>query len=400
MEPRPLPARPAAQISWHQPDAVEGGAGARMRSEAVEYFRRTGSPQADSWTLELTIDPSVQAIAEQEIQTLSADPTTRRAALVALDPANGEVLALAGVSDGRSDYALGVSAADVPGSVMKTFSIAAALEQGTVRFDDTFDGERGSFTDHRGTFYDAVPHSVMTLADVVAFSSNIGAVKIFDTLGRARFGAALSQFRFGTIPPIQLLAAHGGDPVTPDRWSDAHAATIACGEGFRATPLQVASAFASIANGGVYVAPTLVRTARATNGTVAWLHQPAKARVLRAETAVTMMGMLEGVVHRDDGTGRRARIDGYRIAGKTGTAPIHNAEGRTVEEANYGSFVGAVPSRQPRFVLFIGVDTTHTGYAGVEVAAPSFHRAAERMLKLTSIGVPPDNRKQRRGGLD
>jgi cell division protein FtsI (penicillin-binding protein 3) len=200
---------------------------------------------------------------------------------------------------------------------------------------------------------------------MLAVSSNIGFAKVFVRLGGARLGRWLRVFHFGAAPPVE-----GANPGwVPDRIEDRSfaGAVAAIGEVVTASPLQVAAAYAALAHDGEYVAPT--RTRRAV---------PApRERLVKVETARKVVDMLEGVVYGDRATGKRARIEGARVAGKTGTASWDLPGDR---EGIYASFVGFVPSKAPRFVILVGVEQPKGEVAAGEVAAPVFARVASRAL--------------------
>lgn len=235
------------------------------------------------------------------------------------------------------------------GSVAKVFSIATAIEFDVITLDEMLLAEGGSYEYAGLVVRDMTSHRAMSVGDVLAFSSNVGAIRIFERLGRDRLFDGLSRFRLAHRIPDDA------------RTSDAVAANIAYG-GLSATPLEVAVAFAAIANGGVLHVPWRDSEVTSTS-----------ARALSPETAQTMMRLLEGAVTRDDATGRLARVPGHRVAGKTGTVSVS-------EHTKYGSFVGAIPADDPRYVILVGVLVEGAGYHGGTVAAPAFARIAARLL--------------------
>jgi cell division protein FtsI (penicillin-binding protein 3) len=200
---------------------------------------------------------------------------------------------------------------------------------------------------------------------MLAVSSNIGLGKIYDRLGGERLLRWLGAFHFGTAPADG--AASGS---MPDRVDDraAQGVVLAIGQGLTASPLQIAAGYGALANGGFYVAPTLTRR----TGEVP------RERVVSPETAQAVVAMLEGVVSRDQATGTRARVDGQRVAGKTGTATLVLDDG---SDGRYSSFVGFVPSTSPRFVILVGIEQPQgEDVSGGTVAAPVFSRVATRAL--------------------
>jgi beta-lactamase regulating signal transducer with metallopeptidase domain len=286
-----------------------------------------------------TIDRKVQAIVEEEIDRMNAEWSPCAAIVLVLDPHTGSVLA-AGYRGGTEATAeLAAVRPMVPGSTMKPLVVAAALEEGVITLADRFD-----------TAGDTKPHGMLDAGEILAVSSNAGHAKIFDKLGGAKLAAWGKRFHLASIPPI---IANGPD-----------GAAVAIGAKLSSTPLEIAAAFATLANGGVYHAPTFVP--RRSEG----------ERVVRAETAATVLGLLEGVTG-ERGTGKAARVDGVRVAGKTGTSHL----GRGVDTSDYySSFVGTAPLDDPRYVIFVGAETPRDGGTGGQVAAPVFGRLMTRLL--------------------
>lgn len=352
-------------------------------------------PSGSAPTIELTIHPAVQATVEGELDALLADPKLRAdgATALVLDPGSGEILALGSrgvvpAAEAEKEYnpgRLAVQTAYEPGSTMKIFSVAAALERRTIGVADVFDCESGSWQTAQGVLHDAAPHGRLTVGEILAVSSNIGAQKIYRTLGKEQLEAALARFHFGEPPAVQLPAASPGALPTAGRWSEAQAAAIASGQGLRTSPLQTAAAFAALANHGLYNAPTLVRRVTAPGGALVWQHQPSRERVISAATAETVLRLLEQVVHSERGTGQAAQVPGYLVTGKTGTAKLVDGDARSARY--YGSFVGALPARTPRLLVLVGVTTAQSGYTGGTVAAPAFRRIAERAA--AELAIPP-----------
>jgi beta-lactamase regulating signal transducer with metallopeptidase domain len=311
-----------------------------------------------------TLDPRLQSIAEEELGHAMEEWKASAGTVLVLDPWTGEILANAGRAHGaRVDVA--TRSAFVPGSTMKAFTLAAALEERLVTSADRFDCEHGAWTYRGETIRDHVASGSLTLAEMTAVSSNIGFGKIYDRLGDVRLDRWLRVFHFGTAPAIEGAGA-GSLPAL--REGSAAGVWLATGEGMTASPLQVAAAYAVLANGGFYVAPTLSRRTG----------EAAHERVVSPDTAHTVVAMLEHVVSDERATGTAARVDGQHVAGKTGTAATELPDG---SESVYASFVGIIPSTAPRFVILVGLeqpqgDAPYGGY----VAAPVFSRVATRAL--------------------
>jgi hypothetical protein len=345
----------------------------QLRAQVDSYFTPIlGQAPAE---VELTIDPVVQALSAEELLRIEQRFRPAGASIVALDPKSGAILGLCASGGGARNLA--VQGEYEPASTLKVFTVAAALDAGTIRPEQSFLTEKGSLQSGGGVVRDATPSSQLTAADILALSSNIGTIRIYRTLGKPAFLQALTRFHFGERPAIELPAA-AGTPLRLD-WSDAQVEAASFGHGFLVSPVQLAAGFAAVANQGIYNPPTLVRQAKRSDGVVVYQPVAHPEQVIKPATAAAVLSMLEGVVERDDGTGTNARVPGYRVAGKTGTGK------RT------GYFVGAVPAAQPRLVLLVMVD----GPEGLEnaygntVAAPSFRRLAEQILP--HLQVPPQN---------
>jgi cell division protein FtsI (penicillin-binding protein 3) len=311
-----------------------------------------------------TIDPILQPFAEAELaRTLEAWEASAGVILV-LDPATGSILANAG-REGSADADIALRRPLVTGSTLKTITLAAALDERAITLSDRFDCEMGARSYGDRVLRDAGKHGILSVPELLVVSTNIGFSKIFDRLGGEKLARALRRFHFGEAPPLPGAAAGDVPPVFPDRSFEGGA--LAGGESMKATPLQLALAYAVLANDGVYVPPTL------TPRTGEIPREP----VIKAETARTVMSILEQTVNAKDATGKHARIPGVRVAGKTGTAEWTSPKGL---EGTYASFVGLVPAERPRFLILVGIEGPRGGETGGSVAAPVFARIARRAL--------------------
>jgi beta-lactamase regulating signal transducer with metallopeptidase domain len=274
------------------------------------------------------VESGLQTVAEHELDRTVKEWKASGGTILVLSP-KGEVLADAG---GRSNRPY------VPGSTMKSVLLAAAFDEGLVKEDDVFDCRSGQRGDK--TLQDAGEHGLLPLPEMLAVSSNIGFAQVFDRLGGARADRALRRFHFA--PPAAFASQPSGD------WDGA---LTAIGMRMTTTPLEVASAYAAIADGG--------------------------AGIVKPSTAERVGRVLEGVVASENGTGKKARVDGVRVAGKTGSSTW---PGKNGSDSTYASFVGFVPADHPRYVIFVGVeDAAGTPYGGA-VAAPVFARIAAQAL--------------------
>lgn len=300
----------------------------------------TAPAKADATT---TIDPQIQAIVEEEIERMNTEWSPCAAIVLVLDPHTGSVVAAAYRGGTESTAQLAAVRPMTPGSTLKPLVVAAALDEGVIKPTDTFDAAPGPLA----PLEDAEPHGILDVREILAVSSNVGLAKIFDKLGGAKLAAWNKRFHITGAPSTIADGPEG--------------AAIAIGANVSSTPLELAAAFAVLANGGVYHAPTFVP--RHDDG----------ERVLRADTAATVLGLLEGVT--DHGTGKAAQVEGTRVAGKTGTARL--GQGKT---DYYSSFVGAAPLDRPRYVILVGAETPRDGGTGGKVAAPVFGRVMKRLL--------------------
>lgn len=296
---------------------------------------------------------------EAEARALAQAKGVSEVDLVAIDPRSGAVLAMTGGEVSGGSFALEpdlpAKRAHEPGSVMKPFTIAAALDAGAIQASAMFPGESGSWSIGGKTLRDSAPHTTMSIGDVLAFSSNIATAKIGAALGRDKLEAAFARFGFD----MKMRDA-----------DDYEFALLAGGEAGSVTPLAIAEGFAALVNGGERFAPS-------TSGAKA-----EGTRAIRAETSRAMIPLLEGVVARDDGTGKEARVPGLRVAGKTGTAKRTElgADGTPHEvRGSFATFVGAVPAEAPRLVVLVSAATSEERYSGGTIAAPAFREIVTRL---------------------
>ena len=356
------------------------------------------SPPDEGTSLMLTIDARIQAVLEGALAEAVEVNGAKAAQGVVLDPRTGEVLALA-VAPAYDPNAYGEVPLDrhrnrlielpfEPGSVMKPFTATALVETGSVRGTESVYCEQGRWQISRSrTLRDVAKHGTLTLPEVIQVSSNIGIVKFSRRLKPDPFYRTLAGLGFGQKSGIDLPLESPGVLHAASRWRDADKDSIAFGHSLSVTPLQLASAVGTIANGGVRVRP---RVARAFGGPEGW--QPyvgaAPETVMSRETAATITRWMRRVIEEQRATGHRAAIPGYTIAGKTGTAE-KLTNGRFDKGKNIASFVGFAPATAPAAVVVISLDEPHlVGRTGGVVAAPVFAKVMGETLRL--LRVPPD----------
>ena len=384
-------------------DALQGGS-VRLPSLLDARGRAVldEAPAADSQavlsgaTVELALDVGLQLAAEQALGRAVREAHAAGGMLVAMDPRTGEVLALAHAPTfnpnlPRSGNLLrdkAVLDTFEPGSTFKLFTVAGALDAGVLRPDDRFDCGQGAYPVGGNVIHDHKAVGWATPARILAESSNIGAAKIAARLGRDRLQKTLLAFGFGEKSGTELPGEPRG--MVPLPRSEIALATMAFGQGVAATPLQITSAVSAIANGGMLYRPILVRrVVDATTGAILAENDPTPVRraVSRASASLITQWM-EGVVDGPDGTGRRAHLDGWRVAGKTGTAQKADPVTRRYSvDKRFSSFVGFAPAEAPRIALGVFIDEPRGDVYGGEVAAPVFREVAEYALK--SLGVRP-----------
>ncbi len=359
-----------------------------------------GAPSAgrdrEGARVELTLDQGLQLAAERALARAVTGSRALSGMAIALDPRTGEVLALAAAptfnpnAPRRAEELRNRAVADSfePGSTMKTFTIAGALDRGALRPLDPIDCGNGSLAIGAHVIHDHAALGWVGASKVLAVSSNVGAARIGARLGKQGLAETLAAFGFGERTGVGLHGEAKGQVPFPR--SDIALATQSFGQGLTATALQVTSAMAAVANGGVLMRPTLVRRIvdPATGEVLDEARPEAVRRAVSAETAATVARWLVGVVEDEKGTGRRARLDGWRAAGKTGTAQKADAvSGGYSADRHFSSFVGFAPAEAPRIVVGVFVDEPKGEIYGGEVAAPPFREIAEYAMKM--MGVPP-----------
>ena len=317
------------------------------------------------------------------------------------DPNTGAILALANwpkfnpnsatevPAEARTDRA--ISDIYEPGSIFKLITLAAAFDQNLIRTDEVFDCQNGAVTVAGHVIHDHARLGLLTVADILAKSSDVGAIKVALRLGSPKFYEYIRAFGFGTPTGVDLPGESRGLVERLDHWGSFSIASISMGQEVGVTPLQMVTAVSSIANGGLLYKPHVVQAMR--NGDTALPLAEASAfmepkRVIRPETAATLRSLMEGVILH--GTGRKARLDGWTAAGKTGTAQkIDPATGRYSPHNVIASFTGFAPINNPAVTILVSIDSPGGfPHGGGDVSAPVFKRIAEQILPY--LDVPQD----------
>jgi cell division protein FtsI (penicillin-binding protein 3) len=355
----------------------------------------------------LTIDKTIQHVAERELALAVRTFEALAGSIVVMDPESGEIYALAnyptydpndpGSAPAAHRRNRAITDRFEPGSTIKPFTVAAALAAGSLRADEMVDtnGDRNEgrelTVDNDGnTIGEAHGHrpmGLLTPAQILARSSNIGAARIGIALGRSGLYRGLRRFGFGTPTGVSLPGETGGILRHYRRWYDMDLATISFGQGLSVTTLQLAAAYTAIANGGRLLRPQIVRRVVDARGEIVEESAPEVQRqVVPRSIARLVADMLTGVTG-DDGTGVEAAIEGYLVAGKTGTAQKPDyAHGGYRSGAYTASFVGFVPADAPRLVIAVVIDEPVIDHYGGVVAGPVFRRVGEAALR--QLGVP------------
>ncbi len=354
--------------------------------------------------LVLTIDKRIQYLLERALKESVLAHKARSAMGLALVPATGEILASASVP-GYNPNVFSTAPPQnrrnrivtdpfEPGSTFKIFTLAAALDAGLVHPGMTIDCENGKYRIGANTIHDTKPHGKLTVREVLKLSSNIGAAKIGLALGPQRLHRRLTEFGFGRMGGVDLPGESRGLLSRPERWSRIDTANISFGQGVAVTAVQLAAAVGAVANRGLMMKPYLVREILGPEGgTVKKIRPRALGRVMNPDTASTLVRMMEGVVS-EDGTGSRARISGFRVAGKTGTAQkLDPVKGTYSNDHHLAVFVGLVPADKPALVLLVVVDEPQDSPFGGVVAAPVFASVAEQALPLMGVASRESKRR-------
>lgn len=345
--------------------------------------------------LVLTIDREIQFQAQQYLRRAVRDNDAAGGTIIVMDPRTGDIYAMAsypwfdpnrfGDFDSATYRNRSVSDMWEPGSVNKVITAAAAIETGAVGLSDVFtvpdEREVGEFTIHDSHRH---PTTAMTLADIIAKSSNIGSSLVADRVGDEQMAASFAAFGFGRPTGVGFPGEQSGIMPPLESWTDTTRATLSFGTGVAVTPLQMASVYATVANGGTWVQPRLVLGTRGQNGEVRQADPSMTEEVVSPRTAEALTQMLAYAV--EDGTGGSAQIPGYQVAGKTGTA-------KKLEDGRYvrryvASFIGFLPASAPRVVVAAILDEPATIYGGV-AAAPLFQDVARYTIQRLGIESAP-----------
>jgi cell division protein FtsI (penicillin-binding protein 3) len=345
-----------------------------------------------------TIDGVIQYIAEAELRKAYNETKAKLATIIVQDSQTGEVLALAnfpsfnGNDSSREKYKYlkipSISSIFEPGSTFKPIVAAALLEENLVRLEDLFYCENGVYLFNGFPVRDHEGEGWLTFVQVLEKSSNIGMVKAGQLLEKNKMYQYARDFGFGNYTGIRLPGETPGILKNPKDWSEISLSRLSFGQGVGVTAVQLISAFSCLANGGMLMEPMIAKRIIDSRGKVVTEFHPCPVRrVISCKTARTLTGILCGSV--ENGTGKEAKIAGYKVAGKTGTAEKFDPTTGKYSKTNYiASFVGYLPADRPRVTILVMLDEPQGFYWGGSVAAPVFARVALRIMH--HLGVPPE----------
>jgi cell division protein FtsI (penicillin-binding protein 3) len=371
-----------------------------MADARQRWFDGSEAQRERGASVVLTLDEKIQYIVERELATAIAKTHAIAGTVIVMNPNNGEILALANwpkfnpntateyPADTRMNRA--VSAIYEPGSTFKLITLAAAFDQGITRPDEVFDCENGAVYIAGHRIRDHKPFGLLTVSNILAQSSDVGAIKIALRLGAPKFYEYIRAFGFGQQTGVDIPGESRGMLQHLEAWSPISIGSISMGQEVGVTPLQLVSAVSIIANGGTFYRPHVIAELRRDDHVLppAGLLEPTEPRqVIKPQTAATLRRLMEGVIL--NGTGPLAHLDGWTAAGKTGSAQkIDPNTGRYSPTQLIASFSGFAPISNPAITVLISLDSPVGQHEGGQVAAPVFKRVAEQVLSY--MNVPRD----------
>ena len=375
--------------------------------------QRDNQPAINGSSIELTLDSDLQYYVQQQVQQAKDLSGAQNASAVVLDARTGEVLAMSndntfnpaiGIGDKRNKdaelYNPAITSPFEPGSVNKIVTAAAAVENNLTNPDEVLQVP-GSIRMAGVTVNDAWPHGVepFTTTGVFGRSSNVGTLILAQRIGEERYADMLNRFGLGQRTGIELPGESAGDLLAREQWSGGTFANLPIGQGLSMTLLQMTSMYQAVANDGLRIPPRIVKATIGPNGSRTESEAPEGIRVVSEQTAATLRQIFRSVTQRDPmrgdqtGTGWPAAIEGYQIAGKTGTAQKVDPKCKCYSNSEYRiTFAGIAPADNPRFVVGIMLDAPirSADGSGGQSAAPLFHNIASWMLQRASVPLSPD----------
>jgi cell division protein FtsI (penicillin-binding protein 3) len=370
------------------------------------HVEHTEKPKDESLNLVLTIDSRIQYLVETHLRDAVAEKGAKGGMAIVMVPKTGEILAMANEAGFDPNNIRGLSPrhwrnraiADMfdPGSTFKPFLIAAALEEEVIREADQIDCEDGAFTVGNRVIREAnrKKHQMLTVSDIVKYSSNIGSVKIARKLGKEKYYSYIRDFGFTGRTGVDLLGEASGLLRPVQQWTEVDTAAISFGQGISVTAIQMIAAMSAIANDGVLMKPYVVRGLTDKNNHPVKMYTPEAVRqVISPATAKRLTAVLTEVVSAEDGTGINAHIQNVAVAGKTGTSQIFDFDrGVYSSQKVRTSFIGFFPADNPQVAIFVMLDEPQRDRWGGVAAAPVFKSIGEQILNCfkTNIRETPD----------
>ena len=354
-------------------------------------------PPVDGFSVVLTIDETIQYIAEKAMDRMYKKYNAKGASIIVMNPKTGEILAFANrptynleeasksTPESRTDRAIVFTFE--PGSVFKIVTASAALQENVIKEGDMINCEHGAYRVANHILHDHEPLGTITFKQVIEQSSNIGTTKVAQRLGPKRVYNYAHHFRFGMRTGIDLPGEAKGILKPVSQWSKTSIGAVPIGQEVTVTPIQLMGAISAIANDGIYMRPYVVKNIKDSQGQVIFAHSPQILdRVISKVTSERMKVILKGVV--DEGTGTKAAIQGVTVAGKTGTA--QKVVGGTYSHSHfYATFVGFAPVENPRLAAVVVFDDPHPAYYAATVAAPVFSEVVGDSLKYLNTQHQP-----------
>jgi cell division protein FtsI (penicillin-binding protein 3) len=359
------------------------------------FHLKVDKPPVQGHSLVLSIDKFIQSVADRELTVAVKKAEAKAGTAIVMESETGRILALSNYpqfncntyTEYDEDVWRNRAVSDVfePGSTFKVVVATAALEAGLTRPDEMIDCQMGSITIGKHVFHDHKPYGMLSFGQILEFSSNVGAATLGLRLGQQRLYEALRTFGFGSRSGIDLPGEIVGLVHDWHDWSGLSIGAISFGQEVGVTSIQILTAINAIANGGYRVRPSIVDRVIDEKGELVSLRTPERVRLMSPKTAEAVCNAFEGVVLR--GTGRRAALEGYRAAGKTGTAQKVVA-GRYSPSKYVSSFIGFAPLPRPRITVLVQIDEPKGAHYGGDVCAPYFQKIAQQTL--LQLHVPPD----------
>ena len=378
-----------------------------MERDALGRGLGAGSPQIQGATrghdLYLTLDKNLQYLAERELAEGLRTTEAKAGTVVMMEPSTGKVLAMASAPDYNPNAFFrykphqwrnrAVCDTYEPGSTFKIFLMAAALNEAVVSTKQKIDCENGVFRVGGKDIHDHKKYQKLTPAEIIKYSSNIGSAKIGKMLERKTFHRYLTDFGFGEPTGIDLPGEANGLLRPPDKWFEVDLAAISFGQGVSVTSIQLAAAASAIANGGYLMEPYVVERVVDSQGQVTSKSQPRVVRKVIAQDVAQRVTQMMEMTTEEDGTSANARVPGFRVAGKTGTAQkVDPVTGGYSADKRVASFIGFLPAEAPRIVMLVSIDEPKKGVYGGLTAAPVFSKIAAQAMQYLKVAPNQETR--------